>query len=126
MRKFKTKNGTTLRQVSRWLKVKQAYNISPRNGMYYYCTDENGYSPSSDNFNPTNGTSVDYFELNKKKWPLNRFISNFSQFGYPIFFYNEDDKLSFIAGYDSEDYHNPLLIEMDECGECVRCFYEET
>ena len=125
MRKFKTENGTTLKRVSRWIKVRQAYNITKRHSLYGYATDENGHYEGSSNFNPKSETFLDYFIFCGKKYALNQFIGCSSQWGYPIMFYDEFENLNHISGYDSEDYYKPLLIELSESGEYVRCYYEE-
>ena len=41
-----------------------------------------------------------------------------------MMFENEDGKTSFIAGYDSQNCFNPILIEVDDCGEYVRVYEE--
>lgn len=124
MKLIKTTDGKTLKRVSRWIKVRQNYNPSKRNGLWDYVRDENGYGPYSDKFDPETAM-LDFFRWNGRNWALEQFYSLGGMMGgAPIFFENEDGKLSYIAGYDSQNYFNPILIEVDDCSEYVR-IYEE-
>lgn len=119
MKEFRTKNNTLIQRVSRWIRIKQAYDITKRHSLYYYRRDENGYGEYSDEFNPNNGTFLDYFTFNGRKYAIEQFL----RLDYPIMF-EENGKLQFLSGYDSENYYNPLLIEIDDSGEYIRCYYE--
>ena len=63
---------------------------------------------------------MDYFRFGGRAYAINQFF----RLDFPIFFENEEGKTTYLSGYDSENYYNPLLIELDDCGEFVR-LYEE-
>lgn len=114
MKTFITTDGKQIKRISRWIKIKQAYNITERHNLYYYAEqiDENE-------------NVLDYFVFNGRKYALSQFYRFGTMFTPtpPLMFY-ENDKLQFISGYDSENYFNSLLIEISDCGEYVR-IYEE-
>ena len=114
-------------RVSKWLKVKQAYNISKRNSLYDYCTDENGYHPYNDKYNPENGTYLDYFTYNGKNYAIEQFIAIGSitdRLGHETGFI-ENSEIINLSGYDALNYYNPIFIEIDTYGEHVRVYKEE-
>lgn len=122
-KEFKTQNGTKIYRVSRWIKIQHAYNITKRNNLYYYATDENGYREGQNNFNPENGLYCDFFRWNGRNYAIEQFL----RLDYPILFEDpSDDKLHFLSGYDSENYYNPILIEFDNSCEYVRIYLEKT
>ena len=121
MKTIAANDGKEIVRISRWIKIRQNYNVSKRNSLYYYATDENGYREGQTNYNPENGLYLDYFKFNGRTYA----IEHFYRMDYPIFFENEDGKTSYIAGYDGENYYNPFLIEIDECGENVRLYEEK-
>ena len=114
-----TKEGRDIARVSRWIKVRHAYNVTGRHPLAYYATDENGNLGSSMGFDPSKGTYLDYFVWNGRKWALNQFY----RLDWP-YMWEEDGKLFFLSGYDSENYFNPIMIELDECCEYVRVYEE--
>ena len=105
--------------------IRHQYNITPRHVLWDYCSDANGYHPGEPRFSPENGTYLDYFVFNGRRWPTEQFLSTGSAWAYPIMFEDENGKLNYISGYDRDDYRNPLLIEIGDGGEAVRCYYEE-
>lgn len=114
MREFTTTNGQKLARVSRWIKIRTAYNITEKHSLSYYA------DKIDDEEN-----SLDYFIYHGKKYAINqfyRFGTMFSPGSIPMFY--ENDKLLFISGYDSENYYNPIMIEISDCCEYVR-IYEE-
>lgn len=121
-KEFNTQNGTKIYRVSRWIKIQQAYNITKRNSLYYYATDESGYREGQEKFNPDNGLYCDFFRWNGRNYAIEQFL----RLDYPIFFTDTDGKLNYLSGYDSENYYNPILIELDDCGEYVRIYTEKT
>lgn len=122
---FTDNNGNKLERISRWITIKHAYNVSKKNALAYYATDENGYKEGQTNFNPENGLYLDYFHFNGKNYAIEQFISNSSMWSNGTqFFTDTDGKLTYIAGYDSENYYNPILIELDEYCEHVRIYKE--
>lgn len=126
MKKIPANNGRTLIRRSRWIKVCRNYNPNKRNALWYYVTDGNGYREGQTNFDPSSGLYLDYFRWNGRNWALEQFYRlGGIMGGAPIFFEDEDGKTSYIAGYDSENYYNPILIEVDDCGEYVRVYEEE-
>lgn len=44
--------------------------------------------------------------------------------GSPYIYEDDDGKIGVVGAYDSENYYNPILIEVDEYGECVRVYEE--
>lgn len=108
-----TTEGKQIERISRYIKIKQQYNVTERHSLYYYAEkiDENE-------------NVLDYFVFNGRKYALSQFM----RFGYPItavyIQWYEKDKLHFMSGFDSENYFYPLLLELDEYGEYVR-LYEE-
>lgn len=122
---FTDNNGNKLERISRWITIKHAYNVSKKNALAYYAKDENGYKEGQTNFNPENGLYLDYFHFNGKNYAIEQFISNSPMWSNGTqFFTDTDGKLTYIAGYDSENYYNPILIELDEYGEHVRIYKE--
>lgn len=114
MKTFTTTNGQQIKRVSRWIKVRQAYNITTRHNLHYYAEqlDENE-------------NVLDYFIYNGKKYAINQFFrfgTMFTPGTIPMFY--ENDKLYYISGYDSENYYNPIMIELSECCESVRVYEE--
>ena len=126
MKKIPTSDGRTLVRLSRWIKIDHNYNPHKRNVLWSYVRDGSGYGVYSDKFNPANGLFLDFFRWNGRKWAIEQFYSTSGTMGFlaPMMFENEDGKTSSIAGYDSENYFNPILIELDECGERVRVYEE--
>ena len=125
MKEIVTKEGRTLLRLSRWIKVQQGYNITPRHSLYDYCTDENGFYPGQSMFNPENGTFLDFFRFNGRKYAINQFIIfGGCMGGYPPMWEDEDGKIHYLSGYDSEDYYNPIMIESSEYCEYVRVYQE--
>ena len=126
MKKIVTKEGRTLKRVSRWIRIRQNYNPSRRNPLWYYVTDGNGRREGQTGYDPSTGLFLDYFVWNGRKWALEQFIRLGGPWGGPpIMFTDDNGKTSCIAGYDSENYHNPILIEIDDYGEYVRVYEEE-
>lgn len=125
MKEIVTKEGRTLMRLSHWIKVRQAYNITPKHSLYYYCTDERGYQPGQSQFNPENGTFLDYFRFQGRKWAIDQFIQFGGMMGgYPPMWEDENGKLQYLSGYDSENYYNPIMIEFSEACEYVRVYQE--
>ena len=109
-----TDSGKTLERVSRWIHREQRYNVTPRHGLHYYAEDIG------------DGENVlDYFRWNGRKWAVNQF------FRYGTMFtlaagetWEEPDGRHHIAGCDSENYYNPILIELSPDAERVRVYVE--
>lgn len=125
MKEIVTKEGRTLLRLSRWIKVQQGYNITPRHSLYDYCRDERGYQPGQSQFNPENGTFLDYFRFQGRKWAIGQFLLLGGMMGgYPIMWEDADGKLHYLSGYDLENYYNPIMIEFSEACEYVRVYQE--
>ena len=126
MKKIQTSDGRTIVRLSRWIKVHTNYAPSKRNALWDYVRDGYGYGPYSDKFDPGQGLFLDYFRWNGRNWAIEQFYSTSGTIGFlaPMMFENEDGKTSFIAGYDSQNCFNPILIEVDDCGEYVRVYEE--
>ena len=112
------------RRVSKWIKVKHNYNPCSRNALWDYVTDENGYKPYQDAFNPENGLYLDYFRFNGRNYALDQFLALGNPFYTAVTYSYEDEngKTAFLSGVDSEDIYQPIYIEMDSYGEYVRVY----
>ena len=119
------KTEKTLRRLSRWIAIQQACDITPKHSLYDFCTDGNGYNPYSEKFNPENGTYLDYFRFNGKKYALADFC-RLGSFMLPFSYtWEEKDGLHFISGSEmSGNIFKPLLIEVDAYCEKVRVYEE--
>lgn len=126
MKEFLTKDKQNrVKRVSRWIQIKQNYNVSKRNRLFEFSTDENGYTPAQENYNPENGTFLDYFRFGGRNYAINQFIALGSVWcgGAPYEFTDTDGKSTFIHAVDFYgDLYNPLYIELDESGERVRVY----
>ena len=107
MKTFQTKDGKEITRLSRWIKVRTDYNITERHSLYYYANDCGD-----------GGKCVDYFIFRDRKYAIGQFFI----LDYPIFFEDTDGKTTYLCGYDCENYYNPLLIEIADCGEYVRVY----
>lgn len=116
MNYIETTNGRLLKRCTRWLKIRTDYNVTSRHQCYYYAEDIG------------NGENcVDYFMLYGHKIALNRFYRFGTMFTpQPPEMWYENDVLHHISGYDSENYFDPMLIELDPLGEYVRVYREVT
>ena len=126
MKEFLTKDKQNrVKRVSRWIQIKQNYNVSKRNGLFEFSTDENGYTPVQENYNPENGTFLYYFRFGGRNYAINQFIVLGSVWcgGVPYEFTDTDGKSTFIHAVDFYgDLYNPLYIELEEGGERVRVY----
>lgn len=126
MKDFITVDGKyKIKRLSRWIAIKQNYNVSPRNSLYDFSTDEYGYTPNQEKYNPENGTYLDYFRFNGKNYAVSQFIGLGSVWcgGSPYEFIDTDGKSTFIHAVDFYgDLFDPLYIEMDEYGERIRIY----
>ena len=126
MKKIIANDGHVLNRVSRWIPIRHNYRPNRRNRLWYYVTDGNGRRETQEGFDPSSGLYLDYFVWNGRTWAIGQFNSVYGTMGIPpIFFENEDGKTSYISGYDSENYWNPIMIELDDCCENVRVYEEE-
>ena len=125
MKKFLTKDGRTICRVSRWIKVRNAYDVTKRHSLIDYVTDGAGHLYGSPDFDPSDGTFVDYFVWHGRKWALERFLRFGSMWCPQVILWEEGDKVHSMAGFDRDNYFNPIMIEMDDCGEYVRVYEEE-
>lgn len=127
MKKIVTKEGKTLKRVSRWIRIQQNYNPSRRNPLWHYVTDGNGYHEYQCGYDPSTGLFLDFFRWNGRNWALEQFIRLGGMMGGAPYTYEDDDgKLGVIGAYDSENYYDPILIEIDDCGEYVRVYEEDS
>ena len=126
MKQFRTVDGkNTITRLSRWIQIKQNYNVNKRNSLYEFSTDGNGYTPGHSKYNPDNGTYLDYFCFNGRNYAIGQFIVLGSVWygGAPYEFTDTDGKSTFIHAVDYYgDLCNPLYIEFDEYGERVRVY----
>lgn len=122
MKEITTQDNKKIYRCSRWIKIKRNYNPNKRNRLYYYVSDGYGYREGTENYNPVlhDGKYLDYFKWNGRTWAIEQFL----KIDFPIFFENEEGKTSYISGYDSEEYYNPILIEFDDTCEYIRVYVE--
>ena len=64
--------------------------------------------------------SKPYFRHYGKRY----YLDNIMRLSYPIMWNDKDGKLNYISGYDSTQWYNPYLVELDEAGEYVRLWEE--
>ena len=109
MKTIKTSENRICQRVSNWIEIKYAY-VTKRHSLSdyadFYGTD-----------NEKEGLLA-YFTFKGKKYALGQFMRLLS----PEFFEDENEKQSFLYGYDYTDYYRPLMIEMSDCGDSIRLF----
>lgn len=126
MKIVKTTDGKNFRKLSRWIEIKYNLNPNKRNRLWYYVTDENGYRPSQDEFNPKDYLELIYFRFKGRNYALNQFyrIGSMVVAGKPHE-YTDRQGTHVICAVDLEgDLYHPLYIEVNTTGEAV-CVYEE-
>lgn len=127
MKEIVSEDGVRYRRISRWIEIKHNYNPSKRNSLWDYVSDENGYRPHSDSFNPENGLSLDYFRFRGRTFAVEQFyvLGGVWVGGTPIFYNDKDGKLGYISTVDMDgNMFHPIYGEWDEYCEHVR-LYEE-
>lgn len=117
-------NGGQIVRVSRWIKVNELYDITPRHNLYDYATDENGYKTGEEKYNGENGNYCNYFVFRGKKYAIEQFIAMNGvwcmQDGYV-----EKGEKCYLSGYDADgDIYYPIMIEWDEYCEHVRVYMD--
>lgn len=126
MKQFITTDGThTVTRLSRWITVKTNYNTSKANSLYDYSTDEFGYRPHQDEYDPTGGTYLDYFRFGGRTYAINQFVALGSLWigEEPYRFIDTDGTPSAVVAFDIDGcLYDPLYIELDEYGERVRVY----
>lgn len=122
MKTFTTTDGNKITRISRWIKIQHNYNPNKRNKLWYYVTDGNGYIEGQTGYDKSTGLYLDYFVFNGRKYAINQFMNlNNPFYCNPVMFY-ENDKLHHLSGYDSENYYNPIMIELSDGCEYVRVY----
>lgn len=117
-----TTDGKQMRRVSRWIKLRNNFNPSPRNRLWDYVTDSNGYHSYQDKFQSDTALDLYYFRFGGRNYALEQF---YVLPGPPIMYENEDGKRGVIGTVDMDgNLSHPLYGEWDECCEHVR-LYEE-
>ena len=114
MKRFATTNGKEIVRLSRWIRIEYAYNVTERHSLHYYAEDTGD-----------GGNALTFFRWNGRKWALcqfYRFGTMFTPDAPPMWY--EKGKLQYIAGYDAENYYNPVMIELSEDCEYVRVYQE--
>ena len=100
-----------LNRVSRWITI-NSLEITKNHSLYCYADKDDEYNGKY---------TVLAFRYKNRWYALGQFLSRFGMMGFD----KECKKYpSFISGYDSENYYNPLLMEIDEYGEKVRLYLE--
>ena len=105
------KDGRAYSRVSRWIKL-EYIEVTTRHSLYDYTdvVERDG-----------NKGWLYVFRHNGRLYALNQF----AQLGFPVF-YEENDKIQYISGYDITQWWKPFLIEIEEGGEHVRLYQEIT
>ena len=98
-----------LTKVSRWITIKEM-EVTKNHSLYRYGEDTE-----------IGKRYVFTFRYNGRLYALNQFLNRFGMMGFDK---ECKEYPKFIAGYDGENYFNPLLIEIDEYGEKVRLWEE--
>lgn len=108
------KDGQKIRRLSRWIKVREAVNVSPRSCLFDYSDDDG-----------EGNKLAFYFVFRGQRYALGRFIRCGSPW-LPVSYSWEDEegKMQFLSGADCTEYYRPLLIELDDAGEYVRVYEE--
>ena len=112
-------------RCSRWIKIRQNYNVSKKNVLYEFSTDGYGYKPTDDKYDPKTGTFLDYFRFNGRNYAIEQFIALGSVWcaGEPYQFIDTNGQPTFVTAVDFYgDLYDPLYIELDEYGEHVRVY----
>jgi len=121
-------DGTKLRRISRWIKLKRNYWPNKRNSLWDYACDGYGYHPYQDKFDPSEGLYLDYFKFGGKTYALEQFFVLGGMWtGQPPYFYHDENgKLGHIGTVymDGPIFGPALYGEWDEYCEHVR-LYEE-
>lgn len=109
-----TTTDRTIARISRFIRIRSEC-VTNRHSLFDYCDGDSEYDGKR---------TLDYFVFKGKKYALNQFLRLGSPFIPEKYQFIENDKMQFLSGVDSENYYNPLLIELDECGEYVRVYEE--
>lgn len=107
MKIIKCKDYTQFRRVSRWITIKDVFNIRKDNILYPFSTDN----------------YVQYFIHKGKKYAINQFIllgSFWTDEKQHIFV--ENGKKCYISAVDCINYYNPYYLEVSKDGEKVRLY----
>lgn len=116
MKEFETLDGYKVYRLSRWIRI-QCLDVTERHPLWYYADEDTQVGKRR---------TVDGFRWNGRWYALGQFMRFGSGFcpTPPPMFYDETGKLNYLGGYDSEEYFEPIMIEIDECGENVRVYKE--
>ncbi len=109
LKEIKTSENRTYKMVSNWIEIKYKY-VTKRHGLADYADFSKGEKEGL----------LTYFTFKGKNYSLGQFM----RLSYPEFFQNEDDKQSFLCGYDCTNYYNPLMIEISDSADCIRLFQQ--
>ena len=112
-------------RLSRWITIQHKYRINKNNGLFDFSTDGNGYRPTSEKYDPSTGTYLDYFRFEGRNYAIDQFVALGSIWcgGKPYQFTDTDGTTTFVTAVDfSGDIYDPLYIELDEYGEQVRVY----
>lgn len=108
---FTTTDGKKIERISRYIQIRTDY-VTKKHSLY-------DYADKSDN-----DALLNYFIYQGRKYAINQFVKYGSAFFPTSYQFMENGKLNFLSGVDSENFFNPLLIEIDEYGERVRVYQE--
>lgn len=98
-----TVNGRQYKRVSRWIHLEYMH-VTPKHRLYEYAYD---------------GDLI-CFRHNGRLYALGQF----ERLTTPDFYEDENGKLQYISGYDSTEWYNPYLCEINDYGEYIRLYQE--
>ena len=126
MKEFTTIDGKNkLTRLSRWITIKQNYNVRKDNSLYDFSTDGSGYHPYQDDYNPDEGTYLDYFHFGGRTYAISQFVALGSAWigREPYRFVDTDGTITAVSAVDYDGcLYDPIYIEIDEYGERVRVY----
>lgn len=126
MKEFTTIDGKhRLTRLSRWITIRSNYNVGKHNSLYDFATDGVGYHPYQDEYNPEDGTYLDYFRFNGRTYAIGQFVALGSMWigGEPYRFVDTDGTETTVGAVDFHGcLYDPIYIELDTYGERVRVY----
>lgn len=107
MKIIKCKDNTQFKRVSRWITIKELFNIRKDNILYSFTTDN----------------YLQYFIHKGKKYALNQFIVlDTPWIGSKQHIFVENGEECYISAVDYTNYYKPYYLELSKDGEKVRLY----
>lgn len=103
-----TVDGNKYKRVSRWIKI-DTRPVTKKHILFDY----------ADTYDCAEGEGLlTCFRYKGRLYALGQFM----RFIHPEFYEDKDGKSQFLCGYDCTTWHNPLICEIDDCGEYIRLY----